>query len=72
MASIHQALKAMDGLTDAQMDALAEIVQRKGGNERSYMANVWKAGNRGWEDLGNGIRSLLRGGIAAQLDVAGE
>lgn len=71
MASIHQALKAMDGLTDAQMDALAEIVQRKGGNERSYMANVWKAGNRGWEDLGNGIRSLLRGGIAAQLDVAG-
>lgn len=72
MASIHQALKAMDGLTDAQMDALAEIVQRKGGNEGSYMANVWKAGNRGWEDLGNGIRSLLRGGIAAQLDVAGE
>lgn len=71
MASIHQALKAMDGLTDAQMDALAEIVQRKGGNEGSYMANVWKAGNRGWEDLGNGIRSLLRGGIAAQLDVAG-
>ena len=71
MASIHQALKAMDGLTDAQMDALAEIVQRKGGNERSYMANVWKAGNRGWEDLGNGIRSLLRGGIAAQVDVAG-
>ena len=71
MASIHQALKAMDGLTDAQMDALAEIVQRKGGNERSYMANVWKAGNRGWEDLGNGIRSLWRGGIAAQLDVAG-
>lgn len=71
MASIHQALKAMDGLTDAQMDALAGIVQRKGGNERSYMANVWKAGNRGWEDLGNGIRSLLRGGIAAQLDVAG-
>lgn len=71
MASIHQALKAMDGLTGAQMDALAEIVQRKGGNERSYMANVWKAGNRGWEDLGNGIRSLLRGGIAAQLDVAG-
>ena len=71
MASIHQALKAMDGLTDAQMDALAEIVQRKGGNEGSYMANVWKAGNRGWEDLGNGIRSFLRGGIAAQLDVAG-
>lgn len=71
MASIHQALKAMDGLTDAQMDALAEIVQHKGGNEGSYMANVWKAGNRGWEDLGNGIRSLLRGGIAAQLDVAG-
>lgn len=71
MASIHQALKAMDGLTDAQMDALAEIVQRKGGNEGSYMANMWKAGNRGWEDLGNGIRSLLRGGIAAQLDVAG-
>lgn len=71
MTSIHQALKAMDGLTDAQMDALAEIVQRKGGNEGSYMANVWKAGNRGWEDLGNGIRSLLRGGIAAQLDVAG-
>ena len=71
MASIHQALKAMDGLTDAQMDALAEIVQRKGGNERSYMANVWTAGNRGWEDLGNGIRSLRRGGIAAQLDVGG-
>lgn len=71
MASIHAALKAMDGLTDAQMDALAEVVQRKGGNESSYAANLWKAGNRGWEDLGNGIRSLLRGGIAAQLDVAG-
>lgn len=71
MASIHAALKAMDGLTDAQMDALAEVVQRKGGNENGYMMNAVKAGNRGWEDLGNGIRSLLRGGIAAQLDVAG-
>lgn len=71
MASIHNALKAMDGLTDAQMDALAEVVQRKGGNENGYVMNALKAGNRGWEDLGNGIRSLLRGGIAAQLDVAG-
>lgn len=71
MASIHAALKAMDGLTDAQMDALAEVVQRKGGNENGYVMNAVKAGNRGWEDLGNGIRSLLRGGIAAQLDVAG-
>lgn len=71
MASIHAALKAMDGLTDAQMDALAEVVQRKGGNENGYVMNALKAGNRGWEDLGNGIRSLLRGGIAAQLDVAG-
>lgn len=71
MVSIHAALKAMDGLTDAQMDALAEVVQRKGGNENGYVMNALKAGNRGWEDLGNGIRSLLRGGIAAQLDVAG-
>lgn len=71
MASIHAALKVMDGLTDAQMDALAEVVQRKGGNENGYAINALKAGNRGWEDLGNGIRSLLRGGIAAQLDVAG-
>lgn len=71
MASIHAALKAMDGLTDAQMDALAEVVQRKGGIENGYVMNAVKAGNRGWEDLGNGIRSLLRGGIAAQLDVAG-
>lgn len=71
MVYIHDALKAMDGLTDAQMDALAEVVQRKGGNENGYVTNMWKAGNRGWEDLGNGIRSLLRGGIAAQLDVAG-
>lgn len=71
MGAIHAALKAMDGLTDAQMDALAEVVQRKGGNENGYVMNAVKAGNRGWEDLGNGIRSLLRGGIAAQLDVAG-
>lgn len=71
MVSIHAALKAMDGLTDAQMDAVAEMVQRKGGNENGYAMNALKAGNRGWEDLGNGIRSLLRGGIAAQLDVAG-
>lgn len=71
MDSIHIALKAMDGLTDAQMDALAEVVQRKGGNEQGYAMSVVKAGNRGWEDLGNGIRSLMRGGIAAQLDVAG-
>lgn len=72
MASIHAALKAMDGLTDAQMDALAEVVQRKGGNENGYVMNALKAGNRGWEDLGNGIRSLLRGGIAAQLDAGGK
>lgn len=72
MASIHNALKAMDGLTDAQMDALAEVVQRKGGNENGYVMNALKAGNRGWEDLGNGIRSLLRGGIAAQLDAGGK
>ena len=72
MASIHAALKAMDGLTDAQMDALAEVVQRKGGNENGYAINALKAGNRGWEDLGNGIRSLLRGGIAAQLDAGGK
>lgn len=72
MGVIHDALKAMDGLTDAQMDALAEVVQRKGGNESGYMTNMWKAGNRGWEDLGNGIRSLLRGGIAAQLDAGGK
>lgn len=71
MDSIHIALKAMDGLTDAQMDALAEVVQRKGGNEQGYAMSMVKAGNRGWEDLGNGIRSLMRGGIAAQLDVAG-
>lgn len=72
MASIHAALKVMDGLTDAQMDALAEVVQRKGGNENGYAINALKAGNRGWEDLGNGIRSLLRGGIAAQLDAGGK
>lgn len=72
MGVIHDALKAMDGLTDAQMDALAEVVQRKGGNESGYVMNALKAGNRGWEDLGNGIRSLLRGGIAAQLDAGGK
>lgn len=68
---IKDALTAMHGLSPAQMDVLAEVVQSRGGNEHGYGMNLVKAGNRGASELFGGLKALNRGMGAVALDVAG-